>query len=224
MSIHSIIISRILPKYTAEYIANVLWDQNISQVKSITLLPYLQGSRAYQTAYVSIESWTDCEIAYNFIQRLKDTSKETRIVYDNDYWWPVRTYTRNTRDIRLGPYTTTFPERYFFKTEVEDKKRIIDESTSLSLKGKVEMMEGCDDLINKRLVSAAVAEERVIEYLGIPEQYMTVKNANARLDFLRTIVSKLLTARADFYEVQRYNDELEFLEDQLFSIKNTRKT
>ena len=43
MSIKRIMIFRIQPQYTAEYIANVFWKHRIAQVKNITLFPYLLG-------------------------------------------------------------------------------------------------------------------------------------------------------------------------------------
>ena len=110
MSIKRIMISRIQPHYTAEYIANVFWKHRIAQVKSITLFPYLQGSNVYQRAYITIDTWSDSEVAYNFIQRLKQKSKPTRIVYKDDLWWPVKINTNIA-----GWRRTVFPECYFNK-------------------------------------------------------------------------------------------------------------
>lgn len=117
MSINSLMISRILPQYTAEYIANVFWCQNIAQVSSITLLPYLQGSDVFQRAYVTIATWIDSEVAYNLIQRLKDDTKKSRIVHHDDLWWPVQVNTHIAGYYYLDPYTTTFPDSYFYKPE-----------------------------------------------------------------------------------------------------------
>lgn len=117
MSINSLMISRILPQYTAEYITNVFWYQNIAKVSSITLLPYLQGSDVFQTAYVTIATWSDSEVAYNLIQRLKDNVKKTRIVHHDDLWWPVTINTHIAGYYYLDPYTTTFSETYFQKPE-----------------------------------------------------------------------------------------------------------
>jgi hypothetical protein len=38
---------------------------------------------------IDIKRWYDTEVAYNFIQRLRDESKEARIVYKDEKWWPV---------------------------------------------------------------------------------------------------------------------------------------
>jgi hypothetical protein len=38
---------------------------------------------------IQIKHWHDTETAYNFIQRLKNRSKEARIVYKDEQWWPV---------------------------------------------------------------------------------------------------------------------------------------
>ena len=113
MSINSLMISRIPYQYTAEYIANVFWNQRIAQVSTITLFPYLQGQDVFQRAYVTIGIWSDSEVAYNLIQRLKDNSKRSRIVHQDDLWWPVRINTHIAGFYYLDRHTTVFPENYF---------------------------------------------------------------------------------------------------------------
>lgn len=114
-------------QYTAEYIANIFWSQGIAKVKSIVLTPYLYNSSFYQTAYIHIDSWCDSEIAYNFIKRLQDKQKTTRIVHHVDDWWPVKINTMEANTImKLYQYSgknlTTFEESYYQKytnTETE---------------------------------------------------------------------------------------------------------
>lgn len=265
-------ISRILPQYTAEYIANVFWNHNIAQVSSITLLPYLQGSSVFHTAYVSIATWGDSEVAYNLIQRLKDDSKKSRIVHQDDLWWPVKINTHNTGNLYLGPYTTTFPESYFkrqqpeevilaeevYEEELEEgevpEERVIikyrfdgkmtvneaiarceqlsaaieeisNSSERPSSRELYDMSDFCEEIDflehqlrdygNKRLAS----DDKLIQYYGIPQEHMTVKDANARLDFLKTIVPRYSPkSHLELLTLQEIKDEIDFLEDQLFSI------
>ena len=108
----------------------------------------------------------------------------------------------------------------------EELNNAIDNNNSPdALKEVIEVMEYCEELDyleeqlrkygNKRLAS----EERVIQYFGIPEQYMTVKEANKRLDFLKT-ASASCTSGGEYERmiVRDIQAEIEFLEDQLFSI------
>jgi hypothetical protein len=102
-------------QYTAEYIANVLWKQHIAQVSNIILIPYLKNTTVVQTAYITIANWCDSEVAYNFIQRLKDPSRETRLIHKSDNWWPVQINTHNSGNIFLYTYSTAFEPTYFEK-------------------------------------------------------------------------------------------------------------
>ena len=122
MSIQNLIITNVEAKYNAEYIANVFWNQNIAQVSSITLIPYLKDTEIVQIAYIAIETWCDSEVAYNFIQRLKRREGEHRIVHQSDDWWSVRINTPNNGTLLLGPYgtkyTTEFDSTYFIKEDI----------------------------------------------------------------------------------------------------------
>jgi len=102
-------------QYTQEYIANVLWNQDIAKVSSITLIPYLTNDKIYSIAYVNIDQWCETEVAYNFINRLKDASKEVRIVHRDEDWWLVQLNTHNNGDIYVGDYTLSFMTNYFVR-------------------------------------------------------------------------------------------------------------
>lgn len=115
--IKSLMIPCIESQYTQEYIANVFWKQHIAKVSSITLIPYIKNCEIFSIAYINIASWCDSEAAYNFIQRLKNQDRETRIVHDDDNWWLVELNTHNNGDINVGSYTVTFDSSYFVKSE-----------------------------------------------------------------------------------------------------------
>jgi hypothetical protein len=106
-------ITNIESQYTAEYIANVFWKQNIAKVSNITLIPYLKDCEIYSVAYITLDQWCDSEAAYNFIQRLKYHVREARIVHNDDNWWPVQVNTHNNGNLEVGSYTTWFPSSYF---------------------------------------------------------------------------------------------------------------
>jgi hypothetical protein len=113
MTIQSIVISFIERQITAEYIANVLWKQHIAQVKTITLIPYLKNSSVLQIAYIEVAEWCDTEVAYSFVQRLKNPYRETRLVHNSDEeWWVVE-----------EPSSTSFPTSFFLKEEEQEQEK-----------------------------------------------------------------------------------------------------
>lgn len=63
----------------------------IAKIKKIHVIPYNNNNKL--SIVIHIDHWYDTEVAYNFIQRLKDPSKEARIMYKNhdELWWPVYT-------------------------------------------------------------------------------------------------------------------------------------
>jgi hypothetical protein len=112
MSINNLMISCVESQYTQEYIANVFWNQRIARVRSITLIPYLKNDIVCSIAYITIEQWGDSEASYNFIQRLKDDTKEARIIHRDEEWWLVKPNTHNDGEIMAGEYTVEFDIEY----------------------------------------------------------------------------------------------------------------
>ena len=122
MSINSLMISNADVK-NSEYIANAFWNQNIAQVSSIVLLPYLKNNKLCQMAYIEIASWCDSEVAYNFIRRLKVLEGEARLNHNlNEDWWAVQINTHYNGQPFTDASTVTFSQKIFTKTvdEVED--------------------------------------------------------------------------------------------------------
>lgn len=113
MSVKSLMIPCVESQYTQEYIANVLWNQHIAKVSSITLIPFIKNSEIYSIAYIAIGEWCDSEVAYNFIKRLSSSESEARIVHQDDEWWPIQLNTYNDGNICIGSYTLVFDSAYF---------------------------------------------------------------------------------------------------------------
>jgi hypothetical protein len=112
--IKSFIISFIDTHITSEYIANVLWNQHIAQVRGIILVPYLRDSVVEQIAYVDINHWCDSEVAYNFRNRLTNPDVETRIVHRDEEWWVVKLNPHNNAcQAFVSQYITSFNPSYF---------------------------------------------------------------------------------------------------------------
>jgi hypothetical protein len=118
----------------SEYIANVFWSQNLAQVSSIVLLPYLKNNKLCQMAYIEIASWCDSEVAYNFIRRLKVLEGEARLNHNlNEDWWAVQINTHYNGQPFTDASTVTFSQKSFVKTvdEVEDGETLTDSEFEL---------------------------------------------------------------------------------------------
>ena len=134
MSITSLMISNAEGVNNSEYIANAFWSQNIAQVSSIVLLPYLKNNKLCQMAYIEIASWCDSEVAYNFIRRLKVLEGEARLNHNlNEDWWAVQINTHYNGQPFTDASTVTFSQKNFVKTvdEVEDGETLTDTEIEL---------------------------------------------------------------------------------------------
>ena len=123
MSNTSLFIPCIEAQYSAEYIANTLWNQKLAQVSAIVLVPIVISDFTYQKAYIKIARWYDSEIAYNFINRLNNQSIETRIVHRDDDWWPVEMLKTNIIFDSKYDNITTFNQEYFVKNEIFEEQK-----------------------------------------------------------------------------------------------------
>lgn len=123
MSNTSLFIPCIEAQYSAEYIANTLWNQKLAQVSAIVLVPIVISDFTYQKAYIKIAHWYDSEIAYNFINRLNKQSIETRIVHRDDDWWPVEMLKSNIIFDSEYDNITTFNQEYFVKNEIFEEQK-----------------------------------------------------------------------------------------------------
>lgn len=88
MPIIHLVIPLVESRYSTSYITGVFNRLNIGRVSSVTLNMY---SHKYNTAHITIDEWYDTESAYSIIKRLKDETRETRLVHNsNDEWWVIR--------------------------------------------------------------------------------------------------------------------------------------
>jgi hypothetical protein len=88
--IKSLFIGAIETSFTADHIMDAFYCQDIATISRVTLVPFNAKSGSLNRVYLDIHEWHTTEAAYNFIQRLKDSNKEARIVYSDDNWWAVR--------------------------------------------------------------------------------------------------------------------------------------
>ena len=114
-AITSIYIPRIDIKFNAEFIADVFDRNDIAQVSRVFIEPYksiITDNSKYNKAYIGIKSWHPTEAAYNFIERLRNPSREARLVYNDDNWWPVFINTKPNKLASNKRVLTIFEEKY----------------------------------------------------------------------------------------------------------------
>ena len=120
-AITSIYIPRIENVFNAEFIADVFNRNGIAQVSRVYIEPYKSiiknGLNGYNRAYIGIKSWHDTEAAFNFIARLRNPSREARIVYSDDNWWPVDINKYPTKLASNKRVLTLFEEKNDFSSD-----------------------------------------------------------------------------------------------------------
>jgi hypothetical protein len=88
--IKSLFIGAIETSFTADHIMDAFYCQDIATISRVTLVPFKAKYGLLNRVYLDIHEWHTTEAAYNFIQRLKDPSREARIVHSDDNWWAVK--------------------------------------------------------------------------------------------------------------------------------------
>ena len=106
---NNLMIQAIHTEYTAEYIAKILWKQEIAKVNSITLIPQIKNNEFVNIAYITIASYLDTEAAYEFISKLK----KNNFVELNYTLWTIQPNTHNDGNLCVGPYTNVFSNNFF---------------------------------------------------------------------------------------------------------------
>jgi len=110
-------------------IALLLEYLQICKTRKICVMPDFKRNQLCYTAYIQVAEWCDREAAYNLIRKIKDPTKEARIVYEDDNWWVVEETTEEelqfTKYANFAQWTTEF--KHQIKDEVydyEEKKQV----------------------------------------------------------------------------------------------------
>lgn len=98
-TINSIYIPQIESKFDAEFIFNVFERNGIARLSKIYIEPYKYNMKhnfkneyiihKYNNVYIEINSWYNTETANNFIECIRNPSKQARIMYGYNNWWKV---------------------------------------------------------------------------------------------------------------------------------------
>jgi len=87
----SLFIPHIFANISEERIKSVIENAaKYGQVEQIDLVPKKNADgKAYNSAYIHMKSWNQDEKTQKFLTHLKDTSKQTHIIYDKPWFWIV---------------------------------------------------------------------------------------------------------------------------------------
>jgi hypothetical protein len=114
-AITSIYIPRIETVFNAEFIADIFDRNGIAQVSRVYIEPYKSliknGLNKYNRVYIAIKTWHETEAAYNFVERLRNPTREARLVYSDDNWWPVEINNNTTKLASNKRVSTVFEEK-----------------------------------------------------------------------------------------------------------------
>jgi len=84
----SIYIPHVFPNFTSEYIGGVFEKLNIGIIDHVDLVSKVdKQGKPYNAAYIHFKYWCSGPAAENMYYRIKDTSKEARIVHDEPWFW-----------------------------------------------------------------------------------------------------------------------------------------
>lgn len=88
-----------------EYIKKVFEHQGIANVKSVEFFEHEIPSAAFGYAIVKVLRWIPGIVSKHFQARLKDASKETRIVFSDPSYWIVLPYTEKQKQptVKIPP-------------------------------------------------------------------------------------------------------------------------
>jgi len=87
----SLFIPHIFANISEERIKSVIENAaKYGQVEQIDLVPKKNADgKAYNSAYIHMKKWNQDEKTQKFLTHLKDTSKQTHIIYDKPWFWIV---------------------------------------------------------------------------------------------------------------------------------------
>ena len=90
----------------SDYMKKVFEHQGIAIVKSVEFFEHEIPNAAFGFAIVKVQFWIPGIVSKHFQQRLKDASKETRIVFSDPSYWIVLPYTEKQKQqepIKIPP-------------------------------------------------------------------------------------------------------------------------
>jgi hypothetical protein len=130
------------------YVANIFWNQKIGKVSEVSLIPYVKYNGMMYVCLVTIREWFDSECGYNFMKRLKEGTKEVRLVYSDDNWWTVEENKMYNEKSVVDCYTVKFEE-----SDLDDESSSLDIDIDLDLVANEFVDELIDEMFEEKVSS-----------------------------------------------------------------------
>lgn len=85
-TITRVMIRHVDKNINAKYIRKVFERLNIAKVSNVDIKPNKYNSE-YNRVVLHLDEWYDNETAYNLIKRIRSSTHEARVMYDEPNWW-----------------------------------------------------------------------------------------------------------------------------------------
>lgn len=209
MCIKNIMITNMNSRFTAEYIANVLWKQEIAKVSSITLIPEIKNEEITNIVYINIDSYCETDNAYEFIYNMSSEyfifCHDETDINNPDNIWILKKNTHNSGNLYVGPYTTIFDSDFFKYGTISCSK--------LSFKQK--LLYNYDNMYEFDVKECSHKNERPIE--GINNIYYSLDETLNR----SSLLNEQLKNKLSFSERLKLEEEFENLQRKIKKWENT---
>ena len=207
-AIKTVFLPHVHKLFDAEFVANIFEKNGIAKVNKVYFEP---NNECYNRVYIGIDTWQETETAYSFINRLRSSNKETRIVYQDDDWWTVQInkyphkLDKNNRvltvfkQIKENDSDMTIDTEYFddeISTEAVGFAEEIDEEIEENKEPTIDYEK--TELL-KRII-ANLKSNHVKEY----KENKEVKIDYKKTELLKCIIANLKTKQEDTNEFESY--------------------
>ena len=173
----SVYIPHVFPNFTEEYIASVFENLNIGVVDHVDLVAKLdrQGN-PYNAAYIHFKYWCSGPAAENMYYRIKDDTKEARIIHDDPWFWillenKAKKYEPTARRPRIEIADLEEPYDPFFCEEYDEEEEATiqffeNEAAELELQNEF-LLENENRCLHKRIaeLKAEIAQLKGGDFL-----------------------------------------------------------
>jgi hypothetical protein len=86
----SLFIPHIYDNYTTSMVSDIFNKMNIGDVKNVDFVRKMgSDGKPYNAAYIHFHEWYDNSVSRNLQERVLDTKKEARVMYDHPWYWIV---------------------------------------------------------------------------------------------------------------------------------------
>ena len=148
----SVYIPHVFPNFTSEYITGVFESLRIGVVNHVDLVAKVdRQGKPYNAAYIHFKYWCSGPAAENMYYRIKDTSKEARIVHDDPWFWillenTAKKYEPAARRPRIEIADLEEPHDPFFDLEEYDEEEEYFEDEEVDIEAAIQREEEQEEI------------------------------------------------------------------------------